>query len=82
MGLRMQLLFIIIAVVAGYGMTLLCYIKGGFALQPGLFLAKLFREARGGESLLVPFEVINTTIYSIVIYTVLWLTKRRRKHAF
>ena len=67
---------LIASVIAGYGLTLFCYMIGGVLVQPSLFLAKLLFDDRGGDSLILPFGIINTVICSILIYAILWrLTK-------
>ena len=72
-----HLLFVVIAVIGGYGFTLVCYMVG--LVQPSLFLARLVADDHGGDTLLVPFLVINTVLSGIVIYLVLWFFTRRRK---
>ena len=72
-----HLLFVVIAVVGGYGVTLLCYMVG--LVEPSLYLARLVADDRGGDTLLVPFLVINTTLSAIGIYLILWFFTRRRR---
>ena len=72
-----HLLFVVIAVVGGYGVTLLCYMVG--LVQPSLYLARLVADDRGGDTLLVPFLVITTTLSAIGIYLILWFFTRRRR---
>jgi hypothetical protein len=72
-----HLLFVVIAVVGGYAVTLFCYMVG--FVQPSLCLARLVAEDRGGDTLLVPFLVINTGLSAIGIYLILWLVTRKRR---
>jgi phage shock protein PspC (stress-responsive transcriptional regulator) len=72
-----HVLFIVIAVVGGYGVTLLCYIAG--LVQPSLFLARLVAEDRGGDTLIVHFLVINTVLSAVGIYLILWFVTRKRR---
>jgi hypothetical protein len=72
-----HLLFAVISVVGGYAVTLFCYTVG--LIQPSLYLARLFAEDRGGDTLLVPFLVINTGLSAIGIYLVLWFVARKRR---
>ena len=71
------LLFIVISVVGGYGFTLFCYMVS--LVQPGLFLARLVGDDRGGDTILGPFLVINTALSAIGIYLVLWFLTRKRR---
>src|SRR5260221_9230036 len=72
-----HLLFVVIAVVGGYAVTLLCYMVG--LVQPSLYLARLVAEDRGGDTLLVPFLVINTGLSAVGIYLILWFVTRKRR---
>lgn len=68
-----HLVFIVIALASGYCLTLVFYYVGGVLVLPALSLARVFAADRGGDSLLVPFTVINTTaLCAVLIYTVLW----------
>ena len=71
------LLFVVIAVVGGYAVTLFCYMVG--LVQPSLYLARLVAEDRGGDTLLVPFLVINTGLSAVGIYLILWFVTRKRR---
>ncbi len=69
-------IYIMISLVLGYSLTLIFYMIGGILVQPALFLAKLFTEDRGGDSLLFPFTIINTAFCSLLIYATLrWAIK-------
>jgi hypothetical protein len=58
---------------------LIFYIAGGLLVQPSLLLAKMFFADRGGDTLLVPFTVINTGICSMFIYGALWWATKDSK---
>jgi hypothetical protein len=75
----MHLLYEVIAILVGYGLTLVFYIGGEPLVSPSLFLARLFVPDHGGESLLPAFTVINTVLCSILIYGGLWATEHRRR---
>ena len=49
-----HLLFVIISLLRGYGLTLLCCVTGGGFVQLSLFLARLVVDDGGGDTLLVP----------------------------
>jgi len=66
-----------IAILIGFGLTLIFYMAGGPFVQPALFLAKLVATDRGGNTLLPAFLIINTSLCSILIDLGLcWATKR------
>jgi len=65
------------AVIGGFGVTLLCYMYGGILVRPGLFLARLVAEDRGGESLMPTFLIINSALVAIGIYLILWTLTRK-----
>ena len=67
-----HLIFILIALVSGYCLTLVFYMVGGALVLPALLLARMFAADRGGDSLLMPFTVINTAICAVLIYAALW----------
>jgi len=58
-----HLLFVIISLLRGYGLTLLCCVTGGGFVQLSLFLARLVVDDGGGDTLLVPFTIINTVLH-------------------
>lgn len=76
-----QFIFIVIALVLGYGLTLFFYTVGGILVQPALFLAKIVAVDRGGDSLLVPFMLINTVLCAGLIYAALWWATERDRGA-
>ena len=63
-----QLIYAVIAILAGYGLTLVFYMIGGPFVQPALALARLLNDDRGGDGLLPTFLVINTMICSLLVY--------------
>jgi hypothetical protein len=71
-----RVIYLLISLVIGYGLTLIFYVAGGSLVQPALFLAKFVVSDRGGDSLLLPFTVINTFLCSIFIYAGLWWATR------
>jgi len=58
-----HLLFVIISLLRGNGLTLLCCVIGGGFVQLSLFLARLVVDDGGGDTLLVPFTIINTVLH-------------------
>jgi hypothetical protein len=68
----------LIAVVSGYGLTLIFYFVGEPFVLPGLSLARLLAADRGGDSLLMPFMLINTALCAVLVYAVLWAAGRTR----
>ena len=69
--LMRHVLFALIAILIGYGITLVFYMVGQPLVAPSLFLARLLTQDRGGDSLLPAFIVINTLICAVVIYGLL-----------
>jgi hypothetical protein len=74
-----HLSYVVIAVAAGFGLTLASYMVGGPLVWPALSLARLFAEDRGGESLLAPFLVVSVVLYAALVYVALWLVGRSSK---
>jgi hypothetical protein len=73
------LIYAIIAILVGYGLTLVFYMVGGPFVQPALLLASLFADDEGGDTLLPAFLVINTFLCSIPVYLGLgWASNRLR----
>ena len=71
-----------VAIIVGYGLTLLIYTAGDPFVQPALFLARLFSADRGGDTLLPAFLVVNTVLCAIPVYLGLrWATSRLRNRA-
>jgi hypothetical protein len=66
-----NVLFALIAILIGYGLTLVFYMVGQPLVAPSLFLARLLAQDRGGDSLLPAFMIINTLICAVVIYCLL-----------
>lgn len=74
-----NVVFAVIAILIGYGITLLFYMLGEPLVSPSLFLARQLSSDRGGDSLLPAFIIINTLICAIVIYVSLWCFSRSRR---
>ena len=71
----------ILAIVGGYGLTLICYMVG--FVQPALFLASLIADDKGGDTLLTPFLIINTILYAIPVYVLLaWVSGGIRRRLY
>ena len=67
-----HLIWIAIALAIGFVLTFLFYVIGGVWVKPALFLARIFFEDRGGESLMLPYLVINTVLCALLIYAALF----------
>ena len=76
-----HLAYLVIAVVAGCGLTLVFYMVGAPFVLSALYLARLFAEDRGGDSLLGPFLVANTALCAALVYATLCLIGRAVKAA-
>ena len=74
-----NVVFGLVAIFIGYGVTLLFYMVGQPLVAPSLFLARLLAQNRGGDSLLPIFIVINTLICAVVIYGLLWWVNKYRR---
>ena len=73
-----HLVFLVIALVLGYSLTLIFIKVGGVFVQPAVFLAKLVVVDRG-NSLLLPFTYINTLLCAGIIYVALCLVTGRSR---
>lgn len=69
----------VIAVVVGFGLTLVFYFVGGPLVRPALYLAGLFAVDRGGDSMLGPFLILNTALCAALVYAALCLVGRALK---
>jgi len=74
-----NVIYAMIAIVIGYGLTLLFYMFGEPLVSPSLFLARQLSSDNGGDSLLPAFMIINTLICAVVTYLVLWCVTRRHR---
>ena len=75
-----HLIYGAVALLAGFGLTVLFYLVGEPLASPAMFLARAFLISINGEPSLLPaFTVINTLLCSIVIYVaLLWVTNAYR----
>jgi hypothetical protein len=75
-----QLIYAVIAILAGYGLTLVFYVIGDPFVRPALALARLLNGDRGGDSLLPTFLVINTMVCSLLVYVGLRCVIKMLRH--
>lgn len=74
-----KVVYAVIAILIGYGITVLFYMVGEPLVSPSLFLARQVSSDSGGDSLLPAFTIINTLICAFVIYALVrCLTTYRR----
>jgi hypothetical protein len=74
-----HLLYPVVAVVSGFGLSLLFYMVGSPLVDPALYLARLFAVNRGGDTMLGPYFVANTALCAVLTYAVLYLAERVAK---
>ncbi len=74
-----KVVYTVIGLVIGFAITLLFYWIGEPVVLPSLFLARLISADSGGDSLLPAFMIINTLIWAIVIYLLLWSVNKYRR---
>jgi hypothetical protein len=73
------LIYAVVALLLGYGLTLIFYMAGDPFVKPALLLASLLAD-RGGDTLLPAFLIISAVLCSVPIYFALcWAFKRMHR---